>query len=81
VILPAVFRSTLPEDERLSPELLVRDLRAEGVDARYIPHVADIVETVGRESQSGDLVVVMSNGGFDNIHQRLLDALEQRQAQ
>ena len=81
VILPAVFRSTLPEDERLSPELLVGDLRAEGVDARYIPHVADIVETVGRESQSGDLVVVMSNGGFDNIHQKLLDALEQRQTQ
>ena len=32
--------------------------------------------TVAREARDGDLVVVMSNGGFDNIHQKLLAALE-----
>ena len=75
VILPAVFRSTLPEDQRLSTESLVADLQRDGVDARYIPDNAQIVRTVSREAKEGDLVIVMSNGGFDNIHQKLLDAL------
>jgi UDP-N-acetylmuramate: L-alanyl-gamma-D-glutamyl-meso-diaminopimelate ligase len=75
VILPAVFRSSLPEAERLSPELLVQELKTTGIDARYIPQTDDIVNTVARESREGDLIIVMSNGGFDNIHQKLLTAL------
>jgi UDP-N-acetylmuramate: L-alanyl-gamma-D-glutamyl-meso-diaminopimelate ligase len=35
---------------------------------------------VARQARPGDLVIVMSNGGFDNIHQRLLDALGAREA-
>jgi UDP-N-acetylmuramate: L-alanyl-gamma-D-glutamyl-meso-diaminopimelate ligase len=76
VILPAVFRSTLPEDERLSTEQIVEDLKQAGVDARYIPAVEDIVRAVAKEAREGDLVVVMSNGGFDDIHRKLLTALE-----
>ena len=78
VVLPAVFRSTLPDAERLSPEALVADLKAEGVDARYIPEISEIVRTVGKDARSGDLVIVMSNGGFDDIHQKLLSTLEAR---
>jgi UDP-N-acetylmuramate: L-alanyl-gamma-D-glutamyl-meso-diaminopimelate ligase len=78
IILPAVFRSTLPEPERLSAEILVQDLRTAGKDARYIPDTAEIVRTVASEAGNGDLVIVMSNGGFDNIHQKLLSALEAR---
>ncbi|HXW05270.1 MAG TPA: UDP-N-acetylmuramate:L-alanyl-gamma-D-glutamyl-meso-diaminopimelate ligase [Vicinamibacterales bacterium] len=81
VVLPAVFRSTLPEDQRLSIEQLVGDLKKDGVDARYVPKVDEIVELIRRESREGDLVVVMSNGGFDNIHQRLLDGLAERSRQ
>jgi UDP-N-acetylmuramate: L-alanyl-gamma-D-glutamyl-meso-diaminopimelate ligase len=47
-----------------------------GRHARYIPRTEDIVDTVARESVPGDLVVIMSNGGFDDIHQKLLAALE-----
>jgi UDP-N-acetylmuramate: L-alanyl-gamma-D-glutamyl-meso-diaminopimelate ligase len=75
VVLPAVFRSTLPEAERLSPEQVVGELRASGKDARYIPDVEQIVATVARDAAAGDLVIVMSHGGFENIHQRLLAAL------
>jgi UDP-N-acetylmuramate: L-alanyl-gamma-D-glutamyl-meso-diaminopimelate ligase len=75
VILPAVFRSSLPEDQRLSTEGVITDLSNAGVDARYIPQTDEIVRTVAREANEGDLVIVMSNGGFDNIHQKLLDAL------
>ena len=78
VLLPAVFRTTLPDDQRLSIDQLVADLRAGGKDARFIPAVDDIVATVAREAGRGDLVVVMSNGGFYDIHQKLLTALEAR---
>jgi UDP-N-acetylmuramate: L-alanyl-gamma-D-glutamyl-meso-diaminopimelate ligase len=78
IILPAVFRSTLPEPERLSAEILVQDLRTAGKDARYIPDTAEIVRTVASDAGNGDLVIIMSNGGFDNIHQKLLSALEAR---
>jgi UDP-N-acetylmuramate: L-alanyl-gamma-D-glutamyl-meso-diaminopimelate ligase len=78
VVLPAVYRSTLPDDQRLSAEALVNDLQAAGVDARYIPDVPDIVRAVSKDAQRGDLVIVMSNGGFDSIHDKLLSALETR---
>jgi len=78
VILPAVFRSTLPDEERLSPEQLVSELKTKGVDARFIPQTDDIVTALARDTHAGDLVVIMSNGGFDDIHRKLLDALEGR---
>ncbi len=78
VLLPAVFRSTLPEDQRLSVEQVVSDLQASGKDARYIPKVDDIVATVARDARPEDLVIVMSNGGFEGIHDKLLAALAGR---
>ena len=80
VILPAVFRSSLPDAERLSAEELIADLKKAGVEADYIPQVDDIVRTVARDGREGDLVIVMSNGGFDNIHQKIIAALEARAA-
>jgi UDP-N-acetylmuramate: L-alanyl-gamma-D-glutamyl-meso-diaminopimelate ligase len=78
ILLPAVYRSTLPDDERLSTDQLVADLKASGKDARFIPKVDDIVTLVAKQARDGDLVVVMSNGGFDDIHQKLLTAIEAR---
>jgi len=75
IVLAAVFRASLPEAERLSVEELVRDLRKGGHRARYIPDVASIVQAVAAEAREGDLVVIMSNGGFDGIHDKLLAAL------
>ena len=75
VILAAVFRASLPEEERLSADRLMADLRASGKEARYIPAVDDIVETLVRERREGDQVVIMSNGGFGGIHGKLMEAL------
>jgi UDP-N-acetylmuramate: L-alanyl-gamma-D-glutamyl-meso-diaminopimelate ligase len=75
VVIAAVHRANLPESERLSPEGLVTALRAAGQRARHIPRVDAIVETVSREARPGDLVVIMSNGGFGGIHGKLLAAL------
>ncbi len=75
VIVSAVFRSSLPEAERLSAEQLVDDLRARGQRARHIPAVDDIVRAVVAGHRDGDVVVLMSNGGFGGIHRTLLQAL------
>jgi UDP-N-acetylmuramate: L-alanyl-gamma-D-glutamyl-meso-diaminopimelate ligase len=75
VVVAGVFRSSLPESERLSAEQLVDDLRARGQHARHIPDVDAIVRTIVAEKQAGDVVVLMSNGGFGGIHQKLLKAL------
>ncbi len=37
--------------------------------------VAGIVAAIEADVQTGDTVLIMSNGGFENIHQRLLDTL------
>jgi UDP-N-acetylmuramate: L-alanyl-gamma-D-glutamyl-meso-diaminopimelate ligase len=75
VLLAPVYRSTLPEEERLSIPQLVDDLRSAGQSARAAESLDEIVSTVVNEHRSGDLVVLMSNGGFGGIHKRLLAAL------
>ena len=49
-----------------------------GGKCRVLGDVQAIIDWVAANSRPGDTVLIMSNGGFDNIHQRLLDALEAR---
>ena len=75
IILASVFRATLPDDERLSVDEIIRDLRQRGLRARTFPSTAAIVDAIASEAVSGDAVLLMSNGGFDGIHDKLLLAL------
>ncbi|MBI2834059.1 MAG: UDP-N-acetylmuramate:L-alanyl-gamma-D-glutamyl-meso-diaminopimelate ligase [Acidobacteria bacterium] len=75
IVIAEVFRLNLPESERLSVSSLVADLKKGGKHARYIPTVDEIVSTIARERRDGDLVLIMSNGGFGGIHDKLLRAL------
>jgi UDP-N-acetylmuramate: L-alanyl-gamma-D-glutamyl-meso-diaminopimelate ligase len=75
VVIASVFRSTLPPDERLSESKLVDDLTTKNVRARHLPDVDAIVTAVSKDARDGDLIVVMSNGGFGGIHRKLLTAL------
>lgn len=75
VVIASVFRSSLAPEERLSESQLVADLTAKGVHAQHLPDVDAIVSAVSRDARDGDLIVVMSNGGFGGIHHKLLNAL------
>ena len=75
VVVAAVFRSSLPEAERLDAEGLVADLVRQGQRARYVPDVDAIVAAVASGAREGDVVIVMSNGGFGGIHEKLLARL------
>jgi UDP-N-acetylmuramate: L-alanyl-gamma-D-glutamyl-meso-diaminopimelate ligase len=78
VVIAPVHRSTLPEAERLSVPQLVCDLRGRGQSARAAESFDAIVDAIARERRAGDLVVLMSNGAFGGIHQKLLRALADR---
>jgi UDP-N-acetylmuramate: L-alanyl-gamma-D-glutamyl-meso-diaminopimelate ligase len=65
----------IPVAERFSSRKLVADLKQRGKDAQFFADTDAIVEFLGKHAVAGDLILVMSNGGFDNIHQKLLDRL------
>jgi len=65
----------IPPDERFSSEQLVDDLNKRGLYANYFENTGEIIDFLTREARPGDVILVMSNGGFDNIHERLLERL------
>ena len=70
-----IYSATGPVTERFSTDRLVADLEARGVPALCLSEIDEIVSQLARQSRPGDVVLCMSNGSFDNIWQRLLDAL------
>ncbi len=65
----------IPEKERLNPEAVVKAIGKDGRPAFYEKNAAAIVDRIVPMLKKEDVVVVFSNGGFDNIHERLLTKL------
>lgn len=65
----------IPPDERFSSETLVDDLKRQAMDARHFDDTDAIIQHLAETAAAGDTILIMSNGGFDNIHERLLAAL------
>ena len=63
----------IPVDERFSSRQLVSDLSKRGLGASYFENTELLLEALVREARPGDVILIMSNGGFDNLHQRLLE--------
>lgn len=77
VVIAGVFNSEqIDENDRFSPQRLVEDLIKRGKNAFYIPDADDIVAYVSDQVRSGDVILVMSNGGFHSIHEKILDSLK-----
>jgi UDP-N-acetylmuramate: L-alanyl-gamma-D-glutamyl-meso-diaminopimelate ligase len=68
----------LRPEERLNPEQLMADLSARGKPAAYLPDAEAIVAHAGQVVQPGDVVCVFSNGGFGDIHAKLLNRFARR---
>jgi len=76
VVLAGLFRPERYDAATgMDPHALVAGLRRDGVQADHVPEVADIVRVLVAEARPGDVVLVMSNGGFGGIHEKLLEAL------
>jgi len=75
-ILAGLFApEKIPAAERLDPEQVVAEIKAQGREAWHIPAVDKIIETIVAHQQPGDVVLIMSSGGFGGIHQKLLERL------
>ncbi len=68
--------SKIPENQRISTKKLVADVAQRGIDAYSFENSGKIVDYLLSVARSGDLLLIMSNGGFDNIHDTLLERLE-----
>ena len=76
VCLAEVARAdSLAEDERLDTDLLMKTIRDTGTPAFYKPGADAIVARLESEAKDGDVIIVFSNGGFDGIHDKLLERL------
>jgi len=76
VVVAQVARlEQLKAEERLNPEQLMRDIQSLGKPTAYLADVDAIVEHLWKNTQGGDVLCVFSNGGFGNIHAKLLDRL------
>ncbi len=79
VIVAQVARlEQLKPEERLDPEQLMQELRASGKSASYLADADAIVDYCAKHAQGSEIICVFSNGGFGNIHAKLLDRLRFR---
>jgi UDP-N-acetylmuramate: L-alanyl-gamma-D-glutamyl-meso-diaminopimelate ligase len=76
VILAGVYRGEdVDAEQRMRPERVVEALRAAGRSAHFLPGVDEIIEHVVGHHGGRDVALVMSNGAFGGIWERLLAAL------
>lgn len=66
----------IPAEQRFSSEKLVSDIEATGKKAYLCDGVPDIINKIKTTAHPGDTILIMSNGGFDGIYQKLIDALK-----
>jgi UDP-N-acetylmuramate: L-alanyl-gamma-D-glutamyl-meso-diaminopimelate ligase len=72
VVMAGVFKmENIPEAERLHPEVVVGALQARGVPSELLTNADMIVESIAPRLRPGDVVAILSNGGFDGIYEKL----------
>ena len=72
VVVAGVFRSeAVPENERLELPALAAEIGQNGRRARLLSDADAIVQTIAPELRSGDVVAILSNGGFGGIYEKL----------
>jgi len=60
-------------------QALAETLAPLGDKASAFSDLTLLVNAIAAQAQAGDYILVMSNGGFGGVHQKLLDALAQQQ--
>src|SRR5579859_2868635 len=77
VITPIFKPEAVPEDERLTTSSVVNGVKRAGKSARELADADAIVAAVAPELESGDVVAILSNGGFGGIYEKLPRKLEE----
>ncbi|NIO10601.1 MAG: UDP-N-acetylmuramate:L-alanyl-gamma-D-glutamyl-meso-diaminopimelate ligase, partial [Deltaproteobacteria bacterium] len=72
----------IPENDRLAPEAVVKEINRISGDHRAVAamNTDEIADRVGNQSKAGDVILVMSNGGFDQVQEKILRVLRNRKS-
>ena len=65
----------IPPEQRFSSARLAKDLAAQGLSARAFADPDELARALLAELRPGDLCLIMSNGGFDGLHHKVLAGL------
>jgi UDP-N-acetylmuramate: L-alanyl-gamma-D-glutamyl-meso-diaminopimelate ligase len=78
IIVAGIFKSdAIPPAERLDLNRVADEIRRHGKPARVLADADAIVNTIAPELHSGDVVAILSNGGFGGIYEKLPSRLRQ----
>ena len=78
VIVAGVFKSeAIPEAERLDLDAVVKQIAKQGKRARIVTEADGIVQLAAPEMRPGDVVAILSNGGFGGIYEKLPRRLQE----
>ena len=69
-------KKKIPQRDKFSTKQLVADIEKEGIEAYHFENSDEIISFLVPKLNLGDLVLIMSNGGFDSIHTKLLESIE-----
>lgn len=75
IIAEAFDQGKIAETDRFSSAELVADLRSSGKSAQVMASADEIVKYLKATAKPKDVILIMSNGGFDGIYQKLFAAL------
>jgi len=78
VVAPVYNPHQIEEGQMLDAPGLARDIRVEGIEAHYIESVSGIIDFLVETAQSGDIILIMSNGGFGGIYKELPRRLKEK---
>jgi UDP-N-acetylmuramate: L-alanyl-gamma-D-glutamyl-meso-diaminopimelate ligase len=78
VIIAGVYNTSKASElgKVLDTDGLVKQIEMQGKPAMSLPDADSIVEHLAPELQEGDIVAIMSNGGFGGIHEKVLEVLK-----
>jgi UDP-N-acetylmuramate: L-alanyl-gamma-D-glutamyl-meso-diaminopimelate ligase len=76
LVAPVHRADAVAEGERFDPKLLVADANSHGVLATLCDGVEHIISRLASEGREGDIVLILSNGGFEGIYEKLPAAIE-----
>jgi UDP-N-acetylmuramate: L-alanyl-gamma-D-glutamyl-meso-diaminopimelate ligase len=78
IVIASVFKAeAIPEEERLTTASVINSLKRNGKPARELADADAIVQAVAPELRSGDVVAILSNGGFGGIYEKLPNKLKE----
>ncbi len=77
LIAPVFNLQQIEADRSMNPEKMVADINGQGVEAHYLHSVPEIIDYLAGNSLPGDVILIMSNGGFGGIYKELPERLKE----